>query len=226
MRNLLTIISLSLAVACAEAPPADPGPGSDNPSSTDIGGPACETTVLPIDSDDSVLGFSADDILSFAEGYFPANLIWADDESYVPFDINVSYNGGPIELIDSEPVPSTGGTDSNIGVDCTDSLSIEVEISFATPDSTFNETATTNLSVQSADQANFYLQYDEDSFAGTYVFDLADTSTYDTFGIVVTGSLEQYQSTGQIQGRGELESGASVLLDSYNIASWMVGDID
>lgn len=223
MRNLLTIISLSLAVACSDTPPADPGP--DDPGGTNIEGPACETTVLPIDRDDSVLGFSADDILSFAESYFPANLFWADDESYVPFDINVSYNGGPIELIDSEPVPSTGGTDT-IDVDCTDSLSIEVEISFATPDGTFNETATTNLSVQSADKANFYIQYDEDSFAGSYVFDLADTSTYDTFGIVMTGSLEQYQSTGQIQGRGELESGASVLLDSYNIASWMVGDID
>jgi hypothetical protein len=224
MKNLLTIISLSLAVACNPSEPLTPNDGSDEPGANASGG--CDITILPIDSDDSVLGFSADDILSFAESYFPANLIWAVDESYVPFDINVSYNGGAIELIDQEPIPSTGSNGSPAEIVCTDSLSIEVEISFSTPDGTFNETATTNLSVQSADQANFYLQYDEDSFAGTYVFDLADTSTYDTFGIVVTGSLELYQSTGQIQGRGEWESGSVAGLDSYSIASWIVADID
>jgi hypothetical protein len=224
MFNFTALLALSAVFACNDAVPTGPGPG-DTPS--DQTGPYCDVTVLPVDSDDAVLGYSADDILAFSDGEFSTNLVWFEDETSVPFDLTISYLGGPIELIDQEPLSSTGGPSDPIDVECTDSLSIEVELSFSTPDGTFNENTTTNLSVQSSDHSSFYLQYDANAFSGTYDFDQADPSTYSSLVIIIAGSIHDVgHSTGYIQARGEWESGSSAGLDSFNVATWPAEEVE
>ena len=134
MRSLITIISLSLAAACNTpddvpyVPPVNTDPGTM--------GNSCDTTILPVASDDATLGYSADDILAFAGTSFSTDMIWLDDETSVPLDISVSYNGGAIELHDSEPAPDTGGFGDIVS--CDDSLSIEVDLHFTSSDDSFD----------------------------------------------------------------------------------------
>jgi hypothetical protein len=217
MRSLITIISLSLGVACSE-PDDVPYVPPNNEDPVNMGN-SCDTTILPIASDDAALGYSADDILAFAGTSFSTDMIWLDDETSVPLDISVSYNGGAIELYDSEPVPDTGGFGDIVS--CDDSLSIEVDLHFTTNDDSFDESATLRLWAYNGVEASFWSTFGEHDLDGTYLFDLADTSGYDEFNITISGVLYDDGSTrGWVSAAGGAAFGGGTFVDSYSISAW------
>ena len=225
MRKLLSIVTtLSLIVACSEAEPDVPAP-KDNDEKTylaDLDESGCEMTVLPMDSDDPVLGFSADDLLDYAEGVFSTDMIWLDDETSIPVDLSITYNGGLIELIDNEPAPTNSGAPV---VHCNDSIAIEVDVHFSTVDDSFNEDLTVHLTTDRIGQVLFSEVLEHSNLGGTFQFDQVDPSTYDKFTMSIFGAIAQDGSTrGSIGASGEFESNGMYFVDSHPVSGWPVAD--
>jgi hypothetical protein len=226
MRKLLSVITtLSLIAGCAEVPTEDlPSPDikDDKTYLADLEEGGCEMTVLPMDSDDPVLGFSAEDLLDYAEGVFSTDMIWLDDETSVPVDLSITYNGGLIELIDNEPAPTNSGAPI---VHCNDSIAIEVDINFITGDDAFNETLTVHLTTGSMSQVVFHEVLEHSNLGGTFQFDQVDPSTYDKFTMRLFGAIAQDGSTrGNIGASGEVEFNGAYLVDSHPVSGWPVAD--
>jgi hypothetical protein len=228
MRKLLSIVTtLSLIVGCVEVPTEclkgkDDKANDDKTYLADLDEAGCEMTVLAMDSDDPVLGFSADDLLAYAEGAFSTDMLWIDDETSVPVDLTITYNGGLIELIDNEPLPTNSGTDV---VQCTDSIAIEVDVHFSTADDSFNEDLTVHLTTDKIGQVVFSEVLDHTNLGGTFQFDQVDPSTYDTFRMNLFGAIAQDGSTrGDISAAGQVEHNGVELVDGFGVGGWPVAD--
>jgi hypothetical protein len=150
-------------------------------------------------------------------------LVWFDDETTLPLDLEITYAGGALELIDSEPSPS-GTQQSNdlVSLNCKDSLSIEVELTLRTADDSFNEALVVRLSADRATQALFSTSFEgANSWSGTYLFDQANPSTYDTFTLKISGGMYRDQAPrGHIGAQGQFDSGSTSFVDGYEIAGW------
>jgi hypothetical protein len=226
MRKLLSIITtLSLIAGCSEVPTDDvPPPESrdDKLYASDLEEGGCEMTILPIDSDDPALGFSADDLLDYAEGVFSTDMIWLDDESSVAVDLSITYNGGLIELLDNEPAPTSSGDPI---VHCTDSIAIEVDINFVTGDDAFNEALTVHLTTDSMSRVSFYQVLEHSNLGGTFQFDQVDPNAYDKFTMSLFGNIAQDGSTrGSVGASGEVEFNGVQLVDGIAISAWPAAD--
>lgn len=228
MRKLLSVITtLSLIVGCIEAPTEclkvkDDKAKDDKAYLADLEEGGCEMTVLPMDSDDPVLGFSADDLLAYAEGVFSTDMLWMDDETSVPIDLSITYNGGLIELIDNEPAPTNSGAPI---VHCNDSIAVEVDVHFSTVDDSFNEDLTVYLTTGSITQVVFSEVLEHSNLGGTFQFDQVDPSTYDKFTMRLFGAIAQDGSTrGSVGASGEVESNGMSFVDSHPVSGWPAAD--
>lgn len=180
------------------------------------------TTALGPD-DPSPLGFSANDVLAWADGTDAFDLTYADG-STTPATLSVSYSGGAIEYRDNEWMSAPGGSDAAPALGCEDDLQIEVTVSFRTDDGTFDESWTTRLTATVATRATLY----NDLAAATGTFDPADYappgSTYDSIRAHFDAALESAGTTGTIDGQGEGTSGSGpegvAYAESFPIASW------
>ena len=220
MKNLLPLLLLSIAIGC-ELPEDDALPPSGNEGSGDLEdlNPCVQSTVV-VASDDATAGYSADDILAFAVGAFDTDMLWFVDDTTVPFELEVTYSGGTIELIDREPAPDAGEE-----VYCQDSLSIEVELHFSTSDGAFNETLDLRLKADRASTATFDANLAEDSWDGSYVFEQADTSEFDDFYFGLWGSIaDDGNIRGGVSAQSFVEFDGASLVNSYSISSWPVND--
>ena len=214
MKNLLPLLLLSITFGCDEPAGGDGGSGDLEDLNP------CVQSTVAVDSDDATAGFSADDILAFAEGVFTTDMLWYVDDTTVPFELEVTYSGGVIELIDREPAP-----DAEEGTYCQDSLSIEVELHFSTSDGAFNETLDLRLKTDRASKVTFDANLAEGSLDGSYVFEQDDTSTFDEFYFGLWGSIaDDGNIRGGVSAQGFVEFDGASLVNSYSISSWPVND--
>jgi hypothetical protein len=165
-------------------------PGGDDDGTNDpVGEPACLESITPLAGPDEVspLGFPASDLVALSNGWSttfgwfppdgPVDIVPAGTETTL--DIGLSYLGGPIAYVDSEPNPDYP---NEIVVDCEDRLEIEVEIVFRTADGRFDEQFLTTATATTPDVLTFRQPFDPDAFQGT--FSSAEVSFGDDDGVV------------------------------------------
>lgn len=182
--------------------------------------PVTTTALGP--SDASPLGFSGDDVLSWAATSYAFTLTYADGTT-TPATLAVTYSGGVIEHRDNEWM-STDGSEIAPALGCEDDLRIEVSIAFHTDDGTFDETWSTAIVATEATRATLYRELG----AATGSFDPADYApaghSYDAIRAFLDLTLESAGSTGTIEGQGEGTSGSgpdgTAYAETFAIASW------
>ena len=162
-------------IACSGDPAGDElALGAENTA----GEGACEEVRTPLgvlSVAGGGLGFSAFEVLAFSEGEHQSMLRWLPVErvSYGPETgdvallVTVSYEGGPIELIESTPRPC-----SDICLDihfpCANALSIEVEVELTTAEGALEERFTADLLARSALSADIVHAIDLDALGGAF----------------------------------------------------------
>lgn len=180
------------------------------------------TTTLLGRSDPSPLGFSADDVLAWAETSSSFELQWADG-TRTPATLAVRWDGGTIEHRDNEWM-SAGGADVAPALGCEDDVRIEVTVSFQTEDGAFAESWTTAIVATSAARA--LLHRELGSVSGTFDPSAFAPSghAYDTVRAFFDATLETTGTTGTIAGQGEGTSGSgpdgTAFAEMFAIASW------
>jgi hypothetical protein len=149
MKTTFTIGSAVLAVTVLAA-----GCGKDDDGTQAEAYSGCEDTVLALSATDVVsdlLGWSADDLLGWADGGFTVTAGWSSDTAVLTQSpqggetelvVTIAYDGGGIREVDSQPVEG----ENEIALDCQPRLEVEVVITVATADGAFDETWTAVLS--------------------------------------------------------------------------------
>jgi|GEM_PF-3077790 len=113
---------------------------------------SCEETIntlANIDEKSALLGISASDVLAETGDGFTTSAVYSSDTSTLTqspqtgeteLTILISYDGGDIREIESQPVDNDGdGVAPEIAVDCRHRLEIDVSVALSTADGAFSE---------------------------------------------------------------------------------------
>ena len=151
--------------------------------------PLCLEASTPLSGPDEVspLGFPASELVALSNGWSttfgwfppdgPIDVVPAGTETTL--DIGLSYLGGPIVYVESEPNPDSP---LDIAPDCDDRIEMEVEVVFRTGDGRFDEQFLTTAIATGPDAMSFRETFAPDGFAGT--FSSAEVSFGEDDGIV------------------------------------------
>lgn len=127
-------------------------PGPQGGGQTGHDGFNCDETVTVLGSSDAVspLGFSADDVLVFAQGPFDSPIHWLASAELASFGpeqgeghvtVQVSYAGGEIRFVESNPAADDSGNDIAYVDNCRDRLEADVQMTVVTEGGALNEAA-------------------------------------------------------------------------------------
>lgn len=168
---LVTFGLLGCAAEEEEQPAPPPGQIGGEPY-------ACEpkaVQTLAID-ETSPLGFSAADILGFAQGTHDAGFVW-DAGGSTPMTLTVP---APSEVRFADlGLPPVGDPQLYGEIGCANHVELDVIVTLATGDGAFAETFDVILIAASTSRAAFSESVAPEAISGSYVFDERDPSTYD-----------------------------------------------
>ncbi len=194
-------------------------------------GSSCIDTPMEVSLDEELPGgFTAQQVLDFAEGELTSELFWYDDgivdESHRGYatGVTVSVAGtGTARWIDSEPDPDAdnGGIEPAFEELCEDRLVVDVAVIFATDDGEFAESESTALSSSDGSAASFRFDVD----AGALVGDLDGAATFPDWvlrSVSFTGHYsEQAAAWGEVWAEVESEDqGPDGVVGFGIVASW------
>jgi hypothetical protein len=206
----------------------------DEPQETYSG---CEDSVSALSSIDAVselLGWSADDLLGWADGGFTVTAAWSTDSSILTQSpqggetelvVTIAYDGGEIREIDSQPVEG----EHELAMDCQPRLEVEVIITVATADGAFDETwsavLSRSVSYQTDDEQPLMLraEFDPAGLAGSFEIESISGPAPDSVTAVFNTTASQWLD-GSIdilveQSEGEGDDG-TVSLAGHTALSW------
>ena len=174
-------------------------------------------------SEASPLGFSADDVLSWAEIPYSFELVYADG-TRTAATFSLTYDGGAIEHRDNEWMSTGGGAEPAPALGCADDLRIEVTVAFQTADGAFSESWPSAILATDASSVSFFRELE--STTGT--FDASRYApaghAYDAVRAFLDVTLESGRITGTVSGQGEGTSGTgpdgTAFAEMFPIASW------
>lgn len=150
--------------------------GMDDPGNP--GEPLCLESSTPIATSDEItpLGFPADDVIAVSNGWSttfgwfppdgPITVVPAGTETTV--NIGLTYDGGTITYVDSEPNPDNT---LDIVPDCDDRLEIEFDVTFSTADGRFDEAFVTTAVATEPGALSFRQSFGPHGFSGTFSSD-------------------------------------------------------
>lgn len=111
-------------------------------------------------SEESLLGFSADDVLQAIGGMYTGQAMWADGTSS-PASLSLDYQGGHLEYQDREWVDDGDVVDeiqTDFGsFDCSDIIAIDLVVTLQTDDGRLAESWQTTIEASSQELAELYL---------------------------------------------------------------------
>ncbi len=190
--------ALVLAIALASTPVLSSCERGDANQSAE--GAGCDETVTLLAQDeDSPLGFSADDILDFAEAAHEEILGYPSGEA-TWLTVTISYDAGEIRFVDSEPAEVEGDSEVQLAAPyCEDRLEIEARVTFATDDGLFDEQQETVLSMTNPDVVSFFLSLAPEELGGTYQLEVPPgAEDYDEVEIMIDGLVDRDDTEGTI----------------------------
>lgn len=244
MSRLRTIPLLAFTfgvAACGGEPATDEeGLGTDNGQQ----GPCEETrtSLGLLEQAGAGLGFSATEVLAFAEKDHQSVLRWLPMErvSYrpeagdVPVSVSVDYAGGPIELVESFLKYPPDFIDVGPGLyedSCINALSIEVEVELTTAAGALAERFTADLRARSALSAEIVHPVELDAMGGSFeIIQFHDLDLPDTTGTEVRQPMFRI-SFSELGTDGRFEAlllqfwgGGAVAGAFLELARWPAGD--
>ncbi|MEX1365325.1 MAG: hypothetical protein AB1Z98_19510 [Nannocystaceae bacterium] len=135
-----------------------------------------QTTVLAGPDEVSPLGFPAAGLIALSDGW-SLDFSWTTDNGAIDvvaegtttqLDLGLSYSGGEIRFVDTEPNPDYPNDGKEIENDCSDWLEIDMELSFTTLDARFDEQLSIVGVATVADELSFIYDVEPDGFMGTF----------------------------------------------------------
>lgn len=215
-----------LALACSE-------PGHDE---TDPGAmPYCDEISQSVARDDDTgIGIPASDLLDALPFAEDLSLTWAED---VDDSLSWSFaaDESTLALVESEAVyPESDGLVVDIGVVCSDYISVAGTLSLASGDGRLQEDLEVTLQLYSGGMVSegplavVSKPLETTDLQGALdTVDYIDPGQYDSVSLYLSGEIyfgeELLDFVGQLQGRGESTDGDMAILESVDIATWGPG---
>ena len=183
--------------------PNDDGGSAGSDGGSDPGPSACIEIETPLSPDEvSPLGFAPDDVIAFGNGW-STEIEWLTDDGFVdvvpagttgPIDLGLTYLGGAIVYIESEPNPDYPDDGLDDGLDeCTDRLEIDMEIIVHTADGRLDEQFVATLTAVDATALSLYQTFGPSGFSGTFSEDEVTfpDDNGEVNGFVISGTYTQ-----------------------------------
>jgi hypothetical protein len=214
------VASLLLVLAAAGC---DEGGGEDE--TLDGGDCVFDTTIIG-PTDDSALGFTAQDVLVNIVGSYPDTLQWsaAEGPAYyvmpatsVGLSVDVSFGGGEVRYVEATP---QGWCDGACADYCVSRLEIDGFLGFATTDGVLDESWNAVLTATSSTEASFYVTFDPNQTQGTLSsesFVIGDGSPIDT--LIASGVVRDGITSGSIAVQIALQ-GEGGGYGVFNVGEW------
>jgi hypothetical protein len=170
-----------------------------------LGEDCVEDTTVIGPTDDSGLGFTAQDVLDNIVGNYPDTVVWsaAEGPAYyhmpgtsVGLSIDVSFGGGEVRYVEATPGDWCDGACADF---CESRLEIDGFLALASGDGVLDENLGVVFTATSATEAAYYVTFDPDQTQGTLSsesFVIADGNTVDT--LIVEGSISDGAISGSI----------------------------
>lgn len=194
MNKSLSSLSALLAACALHACNAD-ATNDDNANGTDTGNPAdgdddptgeggfgrgCDAEETELDpTETTALGFTAQSVLDLVVGEHTQSLAWLDGNvEYGPesgrseITLSITAAGAPT-LVDREPRPAPSGAGEGIalgeiGVYCTDSVRVKVDVAITTAGGALDEVVAGVFEAHAADFASGRLSFDLEALNGSF----------------------------------------------------------
>jgi hypothetical protein len=208
MSRLPVLLPLIALCACDEIGPR----GGDDTASEDAWNPCTATTTVVSFDEVTALGFSAEELMAVVGGPRAEVFEWYSSGDTTDLTLELSYTGGEVRFVDQEPREGadtgaiyeaaaadldtdeprdTGPADTGPfdtgdgGVECPDSLSMDLTLVFATADGSFDESVDALLYADSLDGARASAEAAFDDLVGAYVptDPTLVPEEWDTFGV-------------------------------------------
>jgi hypothetical protein len=239
---LTIVFALSLISIIASGSGGATDDDNNNDDNTQMEFKSCEETtrtLANIDEESTLLSISAADLLAEVGDGFTTTSFYSNDTSVltqsplggeIGLTIVISYNGGEIREIESQPVDGNGDIIApEIAVDCRNRLEIDVSIALSTADGAFSENwhAVLVKSVNSGhdgfDDPYLTAEFESAGIEGTFKIVSIPGETPDSVtGSLSTSAINPYNGSIDIlvqQTNGEGED-ATVSLTRHVALSW------
>lgn len=219
MKTSFSMLSVLLLAACGGGQTGDLS-GRNDGGGQNVGGQQCEDILHPLSSLDETtsLGFSAAQVLEFAEGEFTAPIVWGtpNNVTFGPesgtgeLTMTVTYDGGAIHFVDSVPQAGTGEGLLLGGPGCADSIRIDVTVSVQTAGGALAETFETTLDARSLVAASFSKDLDPEALGGSFEILSVTPAEGQVKQFGLNATLTPFGATGTLSSIVEVQ-GASVV---------------
>jgi hypothetical protein len=185
---------------------------------------SCEETVTVLESVDeaSTLGFSAGDVLAFAEGSHQSSIHWHPGEiDFGPetgegeLSVEVEYDGGEIRYVDSEPKNEEG-----FGGDCPDRLEIDANVTMKTSGGALDEHFVGTIQAMRSNVATILQKREPGDFEGALTIEDIETENGEATAITLGIGLSTFGIFGSIDGGIQVEDGDAVGFGGFNYATF------
>lgn len=156
------------------------------------------------------IGFSANDVLSIAEGSHAITVTYADG-STTPATLEVVYDGAAPRFLEMRWQDDGSGQEIALvapEMQCLDVLAIDVTLHLETEDGAFDERWTTTLRASSAESSTAMLNATLDSLQGSYEPSAADVEGSDTVRLLINATFDASAAHGSIEGQAESVEGS------------------
>jgi hypothetical protein len=219
------------------------GTGGSGASEGGIAGPTsgdgalCSETRSALGLDEpSPPGFTANDVLAFAEGSHEATLEYLPDEqSFVVVEVSPSSEStaltvtierrGTAALVDAE-VPGGSGPSDGGPSPCPDSLEVDVGVKVATADGGFDETLEGKLVAYSTAKAMLTIPLDLEALAGSFRVNVIQPQGGEPVQTILGITLTPDVFVGHLSGMIQQTGSAVAMAAGITYGLWGYGDCE
>ncbi len=224
MRRILLLICpfVSSLAACTQS-------GSDVPYDEDSNGLGCVDEVTVIESLDEVsaLGFSAQEVLAFAQGVHESPIHWhPGDVKFGPetaeseLTVSITYADGEIRFVASQP---EGGAE--FGGDCPDRLEIDTEVTMQTSGGALDEAFVGTLRAMRPNVAMILEQREPEKLEGAFEIESVVPADGEATELTLGIGISTFGLFGSIDGGIQVESGEAVGFGPFNYATFPAAEM-
>ncbi|MDP7112667.1 MAG: hypothetical protein QGH45_11925 [Myxococcota bacterium] len=201
------------------------------PHLDEASGAYCEETATVVSLDEeTVLGFSPQQVLETLGGTHSVTLEYGEDGDSAGLTIELLHDGGEARYVESVAVyPDSGQEMDTAAVQCESRVDIDITTTFATDDGVFAESWELPLAATAGDAASFSLSdLQPADFQGSYDFMAFDPAEYDEVHTSVWAAFDMGGPRGYVSETAELtEDGgpdSAAMAENREIATWQSGE--
>jgi hypothetical protein len=163
------------------------------------------------------LGFTGAEVLDSVLGTHRESAAWLSVDGTTEITFTLDWDGGPVLFHDLEDVEDAGDPYPTMASLCEDWVEVVVDVTFATSDGAFDETATVSLVASDPESPFVDFALDPAALDGTYEVMELDADRWDVLDLMVYNSFRGGSISGDIRllaERTEEEEGMETVSDA------------